>query len=66
MQKNKAMNVAIFRDVEPCSPYMNHHFGVKYNFHLQGRKSAEQETSLQQVASRTGYTALYPAGWQHS
>jgi hypothetical protein len=45
------MNVAIFWDIALCSPYANRRFGGKYRLHLQDRKSAEQETSVQQVAS---------------
>jgi hypothetical protein len=36
------MNVAIFWDIVPCSLHVNRH--------LQGRKSAEQETNVWQVA----------------
>jgi hypothetical protein len=43
------MNVMIFWDTAPCSPYANRRFRGKYYLHLQGKKSAEQETSLQQV-----------------
>jgi hypothetical protein len=31
---------------------VNRHFGGKYHFHLQGRKSAQQETSVQQMAGQ--------------
>jgi hypothetical protein len=45
--------------------------------HIQGRKSAEQETNVQHwqnwsnmfirnVGLRTDYTALHPRGWQHT
>jgi hypothetical protein len=44
------MNVAIFWDLAPCSPYVNRRFGGTYHLHLQGRKSLRQETSDQQVA----------------
>jgi hypothetical protein len=44
------MNVAMSLDIAPCSPYANRHFGRTYRLHLQGRKSAEEETSMQQVA----------------
>jgi hypothetical protein len=40
---------AIFRDIAPCSPYVDRCFGGTYHLHLQGRKSAEQETSLKQA-----------------
>jgi hypothetical protein len=40
------MITAIFRDIAPCSPYMNRRFGGTYHLHLQGRISAEQETSV--------------------
>jgi hypothetical protein len=44
------MNVAIFWDMALCSRYVNIRFGRTYHFHLQSRKSAEQETNVQQVA----------------
>jgi hypothetical protein len=44
------MNVAIFCDIAPCSPYVNRSFGRKYRLHLQDRKSTEQGTTVQQVA----------------
>jgi hypothetical protein len=37
--------MAIFWDIAPCSPYMNRRFGERYH-QLQGRNSAEQETSV--------------------
>jgi hypothetical protein len=40
--------VATFWDIAPCSPYVNRHLGGTYHHLLQGRKSADQETSLQQ------------------
>jgi hypothetical protein len=42
-------NVAIYWDTAPCTPYANRRLGVTYHLHLQGRKSAEQETSLKQA-----------------
>jgi hypothetical protein len=39
------MKIAIFWDIAPCIPYINRRFGGMYRFHLQGRKSTEQETS---------------------
>jgi hypothetical protein len=44
------LNAAIFWDIEPFIPYIGRRFGATYRLHLQGRTSAEQETSLQQVA----------------
>jgi hypothetical protein len=44
------MNVAIFCDIRPCSPYVNWRFGGTYNLHLQGKNSAEQETRVKPVA----------------
>jgi hypothetical protein len=38
--------LAFFWDIAPCSPYMNRYFGGPHHLHLQGRKSAEQETSV--------------------
>jgi hypothetical protein len=40
------MKIVIFLDIASCSPYMNRRFEGKYHLHLQGRKSAEQETSV--------------------
>jgi hypothetical protein len=40
------MKVVFFWDTAPCSPYVNRCFRGTYHLHLQGRKSAEQETSL--------------------
>jgi hypothetical protein len=38
-------NVEIFWNIKPCIPYMNRRFGGTHHFHLQGLKSAEQETT---------------------
>jgi hypothetical protein len=40
-----AINAAIFWDIVPFSPYVCPHFGGIYHLQLQGRKSAEQETT---------------------
>jgi hypothetical protein len=42
MQENISSKSAVFWDMAPCSPYMNH-FGGTYRLHLQGRKSAYHE-----------------------
>jgi hypothetical protein len=42
-------NVTIFWDIASCSTYVNLRFEGTYHLHLQGRKLAEQETSVQQV-----------------
>jgi hypothetical protein len=47
------LNIAIFWDTSPYSPYVNRRFGGMHHLHLQGRKSAEQKTSLQQVFRQT-------------
>jgi hypothetical protein len=47
------MNVTIFWDIAPCSPYVNRRFGGTYHLYLQGRKSVMEGTSLQQVHIRT-------------
>jgi hypothetical protein len=44
------MDVAIFWDTAPCIYLMNRRFGGKYQLYIQCHKSAEQETSAQQVA----------------
>jgi hypothetical protein len=44
------MNVAIFWNIAQCSLYANWHYGGMHQLHLQGRKSAKQETRVQQVA----------------
>jgi hypothetical protein len=36
-----------------CSPYVNRYFVGTYNLHLQGRKSAEQDPRVQQVARQS-------------
>jgi hypothetical protein len=36
------MNVTIFWDIAPTSPYVNWRFGGTYHLHLQGRKLAER------------------------
>jgi hypothetical protein len=46
------MNVAIFWDIAPCSPYVNRRFGETYHLHIQGRKTAAKGTSEQQMASQ--------------
>jgi hypothetical protein len=37
---------SIFWNIVPCSPYVSRRFGRSYHLHLQGRKSAEKETSV--------------------
>jgi hypothetical protein len=60
------MNVTIFWNIPLCSPYVNYCFGGMYHLHLQGQKSAGQQTSKQQVARQTqedeGDTFLPNAG----
>jgi hypothetical protein len=46
-------NVAIFWDIVLLSPYVNRRFEEINHLHLQGRKSAVQESSVQQVARPT-------------
>jgi hypothetical protein len=43
---NKALNVAQFWDVVPCSLYMNRRFGGTYHLHIEGRKSAKQGSNV--------------------
>jgi hypothetical protein len=43
------VSVANFWYIVSCSPYVNRRFGLTYHLHLQGRKSAAQETSAQQM-----------------
>jgi hypothetical protein len=38
------MKIVIFWDIASCIAYMNGLFGGTYHLHLQGRKSAENET----------------------
>jgi hypothetical protein len=40
------INIAIFWNRAPFSQYVNGNFGVTYHLHLQGRKSAKQETGV--------------------
>jgi hypothetical protein len=53
-------NVAIFLDIVPRSMYVNRRFGRTYNLNLQGRKSAEQDTSVQQVTRHNKPSAGIP------
>jgi hypothetical protein len=48
----KLKNFAIFWNTAPCSPYVSRRFEGFYRLHLQDRKSAEQETSVQQMATQ--------------
>jgi hypothetical protein len=48
----KILNVALFWDIAPCSPYVNRLFRGTYHLHLHGRKLGEQETSVQLVARK--------------
>jgi hypothetical protein len=43
------MNIAILWYMAPCSPYVK--FRLNVYFHLQGRKLAEQETSMTRLHS---------------
>jgi hypothetical protein len=44
------MNIAIFWGTAPFNPDSNQRIGRTYRFSLQNRKSAKQETSVQQVS----------------
>jgi hypothetical protein len=39
-------------ETTPCCPYMNRRFGGIHHVPVQGRQTAEQETSLQDVAKQ--------------
>jgi hypothetical protein len=52
------MDVAIIWDIAPCSPYMSIRFRGTYRLHLQGRKSAEQETSVLACGGQLGSRVL--------
>jgi hypothetical protein len=41
--------VRIFWKIAPCSPYVIRCFGGTHHLYLQGRKSDEQEISVQQM-----------------
>jgi hypothetical protein len=75
------MNVAIFWDIAPCSPYLNQRFEGTYQLHLEGKKSLPArcfiarlisdpedggDTFLRNISSNTENTELYPRRWQHS
>jgi hypothetical protein len=53
------MNVVILWNITLSSPYVNRRFRGTYYLHLQGGKSTEQETSLQEglvkISCRPGY-----------
>jgi hypothetical protein len=57
------MKTAIFWDIALCSPYMNRRFEGTYHLHLQGRKSAKQQTSMKAGGQNM---VLYPRRWQFS
>jgi hypothetical protein len=63
-------NLSTFWTITPYSTYVNRRFGGMHHLHIQGRKSAEQQTSVQQMARDIGehmdHTALYSRRWQHS
>jgi hypothetical protein len=40
------IHIAVLWEKAPCSTYVNRRFGGTYHLHLQGRKSAKQETSV--------------------
>jgi hypothetical protein len=44
------INVTFYCDTAPCSPHMKRRLEGKCLFRFQGKKSSEQETSVQQVA----------------
>jgi hypothetical protein len=54
------MNVAFFRDTVQCSLYVNRHFRGTYHLYLQGKKSAKQGTSVQQVARQNSPLIFEP------
>jgi hypothetical protein len=45
------VNIAIFWDTAPCSQFVNRRFGGTYHLHIQGKKSTEEEASVQQIPS---------------
>jgi hypothetical protein len=50
----------MIRDITRCSSYVNRRFGGKYHLHLQGGKSADEETSvlsiwLGRISRQSGY-----------
>jgi hypothetical protein len=49
------MNVAIFNDLALCSLYVNRRWRGMYHLHIQHRKSAENETRMQQVARQKAF-----------
>jgi hypothetical protein len=56
------MEVDIFYDMEPCSPYMNQRFGRTYHRHSQRRKSADQEQRLFTHCAMANIIYQLPAG----
>jgi hypothetical protein len=45
------INVTVFWDIATCSEYVNERIRGAYHLHLQGRKSAEPEISVQSPAT---------------
>jgi hypothetical protein len=70
------MNIAVFWDIAPCSPYVNRRFGETYHLQLQDRKIRRarnqrtvfdpddgNDTFLRNVGSDKYFTALYVRIW---
>jgi hypothetical protein len=47
---NENLYISTFWDIALCSTYVDRRFGGTHHFHLQCRKSSEQETGVQQEA----------------
>jgi hypothetical protein len=52
------MNATIFWDIAPCSPYVNRRLGGTNYLHLQGRKSTEQEATVQQMVRHSSHLQI--------
>jgi hypothetical protein len=55
MKTTHFMKVTVLWDIAPCSPYMNQRFGGMYYFLVQGRKSADRETSVLSIRTALSY-----------
>jgi hypothetical protein len=47
-------------DIALCNPHANLRFWETYHVHLQGKKLAEHETSVRQVARQIGSADFLP------
>jgi hypothetical protein len=57
------MTVVIFWGIALCRAYANQCFRETYTLHLEGKKSAKQETSVQQMARQNKLSSGVPVAY---